>query len=177
MKFYWLYMISSYTQLPLYSYFQSQGRSLLVTKIGPAGPFLVSQEWSSRTIFYQKLVRPDCFYPDHLFGDSPANQLQVLTCYKNGSQLAIIIIIILYYSLAHLHNTIRCSLVIRRDSRLTHDYSASRLITAHLYLKCGLTPLAALGSYKFYQYSIPEQFWLDQFNFGNQIWSPQTNFR
>ena len=51
-------MISSYTHSypPLYSYFQSQGGPLLVTKIGPAGPFLVSQEWSGW---------PDCFYPDH----------------------------------------------------------------------------------------------------------------
>ena len=44
-----------------------QGGSLLVTKIGPAGPFLVSQEWSGQTIFHPKSVRPDHFYLDHFF--------------------------------------------------------------------------------------------------------------
>ena len=42
---------------------------------------------------------------------------------------------------------IRRGLVFRRYSRLTHDYSASQLPAARVYLKCGLTPLAALGSY------------------------------
>ena len=39
---------------------------------------------------------------------------------------------------------------------ITHDYSASRLTAAHLYLKCGLTPLATLGSYK----SIDILYWI-----------------
>ena len=36
-----------------------------VTKFSPAGPFLVSQEWSDRTIFHPKSVQLDCFYPDY----------------------------------------------------------------------------------------------------------------
>ena len=49
-----LYTYTHTHPYPLYSYFQSQGK--LATKIGPAGPFLFSQEWSDW---------PDCFYPDH----------------------------------------------------------------------------------------------------------------
>ena len=56
-------------------------------------------------------------------------------------------------------------LVIRRDSILTHDYSASRLAAAHLaiaiWLKCGLTPLATLGSIN----STPDHFWSGRTNF------------
>ena len=53
---------------------------------------------------------------------------------------------------------------------ITHGYSASQLTAAHLYLKCGLIPLAALGSEKFYRYSTPDHFWLGRTNFSNQIW-------
>ena len=37
-------------------------------------------------------------------------------------------------------------MAIKRDLRLTHDYSASWLTAAHLYLKRCLTPLAALAA-------------------------------
>ena len=62
-----IYLVETSVLSSLHRTIFGQSGPLLVTKIGPAGPFLVSQEWSGWTIFSSRIRPAGPFLPRPFF--------------------------------------------------------------------------------------------------------------